>query len=451
MSMNMPLSQICQLLGLPTPEQDAMVTGMKIDSRLLEKGDLFIALKGEHVDGHQFLAQAQQAGAVAALVTEPQAHSLTQLVVQDNVLAFGAIAALWRQQCKAKVVAVTGSNGKTTVKEMVAAILAQAGKVTATKGNLNNELGVPLTLARLSQDDDYAVIEMGANHHGEIANLVALAKPHVALINNVAPAHLEGFGSIEGVAIAKGEIYAGLDIDGIAIVNADMPYGEVWQQALAYKRVIYFGLDNQADVMAKDIQLDPASSHFMVELDNQFHYINLPLPGLHNVANALAAIAIATALGISIDAISQGLASMTGVPHRLQIRRAVNESQLIDDTYNANPASFKQALATLTAMTGKHWLVLGDFGELGDDCEQIHQQMGLDAKQAGVERLFVLGEMSKLSAQAFGDGAIHFAHQEELQQLLMAELDADVNCLLKGSRFMKLDKLADALAVTGEV
>ena len=402
------------------------------------------------MDGHDYLAEARSAGASAALVSQLQDDDLPQLLVKDVVSAFGQIAAHWRQQCAVKVVAITGSNGKTTVKEMLASILGQNGKVLATQGNLNNELGVPLTLARLDKNDDYAVIEMGASQMGDIASLVAIAQPDIALINNVAPAHLEGFGDVDGVAKAKGEIFADLGPDGIGIINTDMPYVDNWKQVLADKKVISFALENDADITAQDIQLDTASSHFMVELGKQFHYINLPLTGLHNVANALAAISVSDALNIPASAMEKGLAAMKGVPHRLQLRAGLNQSQLVDDTYNANPASYKQALASLQTFSGEHWLVLGDFGELGSESKQLHQQMGEDAKQAGIKRLFAIGENSQFAAQSFGEGAVHFEDMKQLQQQLQQELTHEITCLIKGSRFMQLDKLADVLADGGE-
>lgn len=404
-----------------------------------------MALAGEHVDGHDYLAQARLAGASVALVSHRQDDEIPQLVVNDVVTAFGHIAAYWRQQCQAKVIAITGSNGKTTVKEMVAAILGQNSAVLATQGNLNNELGVPLTIARLDKFDDYAVIEMGANHLGEIARLVKIAKPDVAIINNVAPAHLEGFGDIDGVAKAKGEIFTGLVKTGVGVINADMPYGDDWRETLADKNVITFALESEAEITAKDIQLDTTSSHFMVELANEFHYINLPLTGVHNVANALAAIAICSALGIAPAQMVKGLSAVKAAPHRLQLKAGINHSQIVDDTYNANPASYQQALASLKTFSGDHWLVLGDFGELGADTKELHQKMGLDAKQSGISRLFAIGENSQFAVEAFGEGATHFDDINVLLQQLQQDLTSEATCLIKGSRFMQLDKLADLL------
>ncbi len=447
MSMYLPILEIIKLLGVDALSSDAIVTGAKIDSRAVEAGDLFVALAGEKVDGHDYLAKARESGAVAALVSVKQADELPQIVVDDVVKAFGQIASYWLQQCQPKVIAITGSNGKTTVKEMVASILRQQGKVLATAGNLNNDLGVPLTLCRLSKDDEFAVLEMGASGLGHIERLVNIAKPDVSIINNVAPAHLEGFGSLQGVATAKGEIYAGLSESGIAVVNSDMPYQGIWDESLEGKAIVTFAINSQADVMAEDTHFDVHASHFMVKLDDQFHYINLPLLGIHNVSNALAAIAICYALNVSAEAMVKGLETVQSAPHRLQLRNGINGSQVLDDTYNANQASFSQAIRVLKGYPTKHWLVLGDFGELGPDSELIHQGLGQEAKAAGVDKLLTIGEQSQLAAAAFGDAAMMFKTHRELESYLKIELDQNTTCLIKGSRFMQLDKLADVLAI----
>lgn len=451
MTWNIRLAEIAEMLDAELHGPDAVMTGSKIDSRKIETGNLFIALPGEKTDGHDFIEQAQQAGACAALVNRYIPSKLTQIVVNDVVSAYAQIARLCREKSQAKIIAVTGSNGKTTLKEMIASILAQCGNVLATTGNLNNELGVPLTLTRLNDSFDYAVIEMGANHPGEIATLVAMAEPDVAIINNVGAAHLEGFGSLQGVAEAKGEIFAGLKADGVGVINADMPYANLWKHILGARQSISFGLQQPADIAALDLQPAITGSHFMVRLDGVCHFIFLPLPGIHNVSNALAAIAVCSALKIDPEAIVKGLAAIKAVPHRLQLRQAVNNALVIDDTYNANPGSFRQALQTLMQFPGEHWLVLGDFGELGPDSASIHQQLGRDAKAAGIHRLFTVGQQSQLATSAFGDNAQHFNDKAVLEAELKHNLTNDVACLIKGSRFMKLDQLADALTVGGEV
>tara|TARA_R110001583_G_scaffold173287_1_gene327221 strand:+ start:63880 stop:65235 length:1356 start_codon:yes stop_codon:yes gene_type:complete len=449
-SLPLYLSEISAVLGCDKPVVDVAITSAAIDSRKVLLGSLFVAIAGERVDGHDYIAAARQAGASAALVSVRQHDPLPQIVVADVVQAFGSLAKFWRQQSNAKIVAVTGSNGKTTVKEMIAAILRQCGSVIATQGNLNNELGVPLTLTRISASTDFAVIEMGANHRGEISRLVDMAQPQFSIINNVAAAHLEGFGDLLGVAKAKAEIFLGLADDGVGIFNADMDFVNEWKQVLANRKSLSFALDNDADIKAKDLQLDTSSSHFMVELGGEYHYINVPLPGMHNVANALAAIAITDAMDIPAESMIKGLATMAAVPHRLQLRKGINQSQLIDDSYNANPGSYKQALATLSTFSGEHWLVLGDFGELGADSERLHTQMGSDAKNAGVKRLWTVGVQSKNACQTFGDGAQHFDDVVGLEAMLKQVITQDVTCLIKGSRFMQLDKLADSLAEEGK-
>lgn len=450
MSTPLTLHIAAKLLGLSRFDSDADISGAVIDSRQVKQGDLFVAIAGEHVDGHQYIAAARQAGASVALVSTLQNDSLPQFVVEDVVAAFGELAAYWRAKSDCRVVAVTGSNGKTTVKEMLAAILSQHHQVISTAGNLNNNLGVPLTLFRIQADTDYAVIEIGANHPGEIAALVRLASPTVALINNVSEAHIEGFGSLEGVAKAKAEIFSHLPKRGVGIFNADMAYAAQWQNMLKNQRSLTFGLGSAADITATDCQSHVTTSHFMVQIDNVFHYINLPLPGSHNVANALAAITASTALAIEAQDMISGLAAMESVPHRLQLRPGVNNATIIDDSYNANPGSYQQAIATLQAFPGQHWLVLGDFGELGADSEHIHTGLGAKAKSAGIERLLTVGTQSQLANAAFGEGAQHFADIASLRQHLESALAEDITCLIKGSRFMQLDTLADALSREGE-
>jgi len=450
MGLSMTLNQLARIVGCEERFDDIKVSGAVIDTRKIEAGNLFVALKGERVDGHDFLAQARQAGAAAALVSELQDDALPQLLVADVKQAFAQIANAWLQQCRAKVIAITGSNGKTSVKEMVSAIVRQVGPVTSTQGNYNNELGVPLTVCRVDPEDKFAVIEMGTNHPGEIAELVKIAVPDVAVINNIAPAHLEGFGTEQGVAREKGAIYAGLAATGIAIVNADMPYADIWTSMIGGRKVLRFSLENDAEIKPDYVQLDGISGHFMVKLDGISHHFSLPLPGLHNINNALAAIAVCRALSIPVDAMVRGLAGMKVVPHRLQLRDGVNQARLLDDTYNANPGSYLQALKTLAGFNGEHWLVLGDFGELGTESDAIHKQMGQQARDLGVSRLFTVGRSSRMAADQFGETAQHFEDIETLQHCLHHELHGDVTCLIKGSRFMQLDKLADQLAQEGE-
>ncbi|AFJ02042.1 UDP-N-acetylmuramoylalanyl-D-glutamyl-2,6- diaminopimelate--D-alanyl-D-alanine ligase [Methylophaga frappieri] len=449
MSLPMTLQQLATQLNGAIQVADINVTGTAIDSRKVKKGDLFIALAGEQVDGHDYLASAREAGAVAALVSRQVEDPLPQLCVADVRLAYQQLAKIWRQQSQATIIGVTGSNGKTTVKEMIHAILSQRHHVIATQGNFNNDLGVPLTLTRLKAEHQYAVVEMGINHPGEMTLLAEIAQPDIAVINNIAAAHLEGFGTLEGIAKAKGEIFVGLSKSGTAVINAGMPYQTIWKSQIGTRDQITFGLHDEAEITALDCQSTPAGSHFMVRLDDVCHFVSLPLPGPHNICNALAAIAVCQTLDVAAEDMLKGLASMKPVPHRLQIRTAATQAILIDDTYNANPGSFTEALQTLKHFSGARWLVLGDFAELGEGSEQIHQQMGEDARLAGIEKLFTVGSQSVLAAKQFGKGSQHFENIEALQEALQRQLAAGVTCLIKGSRFMQLDKLADLLVSGG--
>ena len=450
MSTQLTLNDAAELLGLESFDVNLAITGAAIDSRRVKRGNLFVAIVGDHTDGHHYISEAREAGASVALVSTLQNDRLPQLVVSDVVKMFGKLAAYWRKQCNCKVVAVTGSNGKTTVKEMLAAILSQSHVAIATEGNLNNNLGVPLSLFRIQTDTDYAIIEMGANHAGEIAELVQLACPTVSLINNVSEVHIEGFGSIEGVVEAKSEIFSSLPSDGVGVFNADMNYSQYWNNVLKEQRSLSFGLNSSADVQATDYQSYVTSSHFMVRLDEVFHYINLPLPGSHNMCNALAAIAVSKALSINVEDMASGLNSVKSVPHRLQIRRGIKNATILDDSYNANPASYEQAIATLKTFPGEHWIVLGDFGELGDQSEEIHTDLGVKAKSVGIKRLLTIGNKSRSANISFGEGATHFSDLMSIQEYLESKLSKDITCLIKGSRFMKLEKLADELAIRRE-
>ena len=450
MSAQLTINDAAELLGISSFDINVAITGAAIDSRKVKGGDLFVAIVGEHNDGHHYISAAREAGAAVALVSKLQNDNLPQLLVNDVVRGFGKLAAYWRKQCHCKVIAVTGSNGKTTVKEMLAAILSQSHYVIATEGNLNNSLGVPLTLFRIQKDTDYVVIEMGANHAGEIAGLVKLAGPTVSLINNVSEAHIEGFGSIEGVVKAKSEIYSNLPNDGVGVFNADMSYTKYWQNLLNEQTSLSFGVNSSADVRASDYQSYVTSSHFMVKIDDVFHYINLPLPGSHNMSNALAAMAVSKALSINVEDMVSGLDSVESVPHRLQIRLGIKSATILDDSYNANPASYEQAIATLKTFPGEHWLVLGDFGELGIESEVIHTNLGVKAKSAGIKRLLTIGNKSRSANSAFGEGAVHFSDLTSIQEYLESRLSKDITCLIKGSRFMQLDRLADELVIRGE-
>ncbi|MFO1430380.1 MAG: UDP-N-acetylmuramoyl-tripeptide--D-alanyl-D-alanine ligase [Candidatus Competibacteraceae bacterium] len=425
---------------------DAHITSVGIDSRQLSPGGLFVALRGANHDGHDFIAQAKQQGAAAALVSRPVAVDLLpQLRVADTRLALGRLGAAWRQRFTRPLVALTGSNGKTTVKEMIAAILRCRGRVLATTGNLNNDLGVPLTLLRLG-DEDYAVVEMGANHVGEIAYLTGLARPDVALINNAGPAHLEGFGSLDGVARGKGEIYGGLGPDGVAIINRDDVYADYWSSLAGERRVIDFGLTRPAQVSGQI--LDASCNRFRLRAFRQQIDIELPLPGEHNICNALAAAAAGLAVGAGLEDIKQGLEGMHAVAGRLQRLPGPDGITLIHDAYNANPASLAAALNTLGGEAGVHWLVLGDMAELGPNAAELHEQAGRQARQADFQRCFALGEHSRMAVRSFGPGGVHYDSAEALIQALRESLAAGPEkptVLVKGSRSMRMERIVQAL------
>jgi UDP-N-acetylmuramoyl-tripeptide--D-alanyl-D-alanine ligase len=371
------------------------------------------------------------------------------LVVDDTLHALGRLAAWHRANLPAKVAAITGSNGKTTVKEMLKAIcIAEAGEaaVLATAGNLNNEIGMPLTLLQLSPQHRYAAIEMGMNHPGEIATLTELARPDVALVNNALRAHLAGLGSVEAVAQAKGEIYAGLKEDGVAVINVDDPYAGLWWQLAGSHKVVSFGTDERADIRVRS----EGSGANRLTLSTPVGHIEatLQVPGEHNRMNAAAAAAAALALGLSREAIARGLAAYSGSKGRLQVHPCILGATLIDDTYNANPDSVAAAIAVLAAHAGLRVLVLGDMGELGPGAAELHREVGERAKAAGIDRLLALGEMSVETVAGFGEGAMHFERIEELLAEVEQALAPDTTVLVKGSRFMQMERVVNSFMET---
>lgn len=438
------LSEAAQAVRGRLQGADARFVGLSTDSRGLERGNLFVALAGERFDGHDYLDQAAAGGAAGALVSTAVTDLLPCIRVTDTRLALGGLAAAWRARFDIPLVAVTGSNGKTTVKEMLAAILGMEHQVLATRGNLNNDIGVPLTLARLGTEHTAAVIEMGANHHGEIAYLTGLARPTVALITNAGPAHLEGFGSVEGVARAKGEIYDGLGEQGLAVVNRDDAYADYWLERVQGRRVMTFGLDPRADVTAQAKPLD-VGQQLSLRTPAGETELRLPLPGRHNALNALAATAAALGAGASLAAVRSGLEAVHAVDGRLQVHRCADGIGVIDDSYNANPGSVGAALEVLAQLPGEHWLVLGDMGELGGESRQLHRDIGTRAAAAGCDRLFTLGGDAASAAEAFTGPAAHFDDFESLQAELEAQLHPGVQVLVKGSRSMRMERVVQAL------
>ncbi len=440
----MRLSEAAAMLEVPFTGADAEVLRVSTDSRTILPGDLFIALRGEKFDGGAFAAQALQQGAAGVVLDRAQAPAIAAAIrVDDTRLALGKLAAGWRARFRLPVVAITGSNGKTTVKEMLAAILrAEAGSDAAvlnTEGNLNNDIGLPLMLLRLRATHQFAVLEMGMNHAGEIDYLTHLARPDVALVNNALAAHIGFLGSLENIARAKGEIFAGLTDAGIAVFNADSAYAGLWRELNVRRSMLDFGLTPAA--IHGRYRPDGFGSMLTIALPNAELEVELRVPGEHNVMNALAAAAAAFALDVSHRSIVAGLAGFGGIKGRLQRTAALHGSTFIDDTYNANPDSVRAALAVLAQQPGRKLLVLGDMGELGSDAAAMHAQIGLAARAAGVERLLALGELTKETAGAFGAGAMHFERIQELLAELENELAPDTTVLVKGSRFMQMERV----------
>ena len=452
----MLLSRAAQILGGKLIGNDIEFSAISTDSRAISAGDLFVALQGEKFDGSRFVALSAEKGAVAALVSAGNYHGEAMpcplLLVEDTRLALGKLSGYWRDQFSIPVVGVTGSNGKTTVKEMLTAVLRVAAgsddAVLATQGNFNNDIGMPLTLLKLRAHHRYAVIEMGMNHAGEIDYLTRLARPDVAIINNAGSAHLAGLGSLEGIARAKGEIFAGLADKGIAVINADDDFAPMWRGLAAGHTIIEFAVDAPVAINAR-WQAQNFGTLIDVRTPAGNFSANLQVPGIHNVRNALAATAAAVALAVPPALIAAGLEKFSGIAGRLQRKPALCGATLIDDSYNANPASLRAAIKVLVQAQGKKILVLGDMGELGMDAARLHADMGAEARELGVNKLFALGELSGYAVKEFGAGAQHFQRIEDLLEALKPELDADCTVLVKGSRFMKMERIVKEL-VSGE-
>ncbi len=426
-------------------------SGISTDTREVIPGQLFVALSGPHFDGHEFVTHAVKKGAVAVVVAQPVDTTVPQIIVSDTQRAYAQLAANWRQQFAIPLIAVTGSNGKTTVKEMLAAIMSCKGSVLATQANFNNEVGVPRTLLGLRAEHVAAVVEEGASGPGDIAYLTAFVQPTVAIVTNAAGAHLEGFGSVDVVAKTKGEIFENLPANGVAIINADDAFVGLWQKQAEPRSMVRFSLSAESDVDAEVRGALTADGSLQMVTPAGEVQVNLPLEGRHNAANALAATAAALAAGASIADVKIGLESMQTVPGRLQRKAGIRGAQIIDDTYNANPASLHAALDVLTQCHGDRYLALGDMAELGEKAEEYHQQAGQQARKAGVSRLYAVGECSQYAAQAFGQHGQHFAAQDELISCLQDDLHKDVTLLVKGSRSAHMENVVAALSVAGTV
>jgi len=472
------LAHFAQLCGGSLKGADAPYTAVSTDTRTLGKGALFVALRGPNFDGNQFVGAALAAGAVGALVDSEQPAALSQIVVADTQAALERAGHGWREQFAIPVVGVAGSNGKTTAKEMTASILSRMGNCLATRGNLNNHIGVPLTLLRFEPANKFAVVEVGANNPGEVAHLVRIARPTVGMITNAGAEHLEGFGSIEGVARAEGEMVEGLAPTATAVINADDEFVDLWRK-LTKARVVTFGVRASADFKANDVRttIGPAGSagqsegfltHFKLVCPLGSAAVVLHMGGRHNVSNALAAAAAAAAAGAGLEQIVAGLGAMRAVAGRLQFKKALSGAWIIDDSYNANPSSMRAGIETLAELDGAKWLVIGDMAELGEYAPDAHKEIGEFARAHGVERLYAIGGLAKLAVDSFGAGAQWFPDAQALSDALARDLGgaaaggagpqagasaqvsapagvAGVRLLIKGSRVNRLERVVDML------
>lgn len=448
--MQLKLSEIAAAINGKLIGNDATVNGVSIDTRTLLPGNLYIAIKGKQFDGHDFVDKAEKAGAEALLVSRTLNSGLPQIVVNDSHLALAELAGYWRRRLPVKVAGVTGSNGKTTVKEMIAAIFATQGETLFTQGNLNNDIGVPLTLLKLTEHHRYAVIEMGANHPGEIAYTSRYARADVSVITNIGPAHIEGFGSIAGVANTKAEIIESLGPDGIAVLNRDDVFFDFWlAEKVGQRKSVSFGFAASADVRAENINthLDPQGFNTCFDLitGNGRIAIRLMLAGEHNVKNALAAAAVALQFGIGLEDIKSGLERMQPVTGRMQALHGRKGNIVIDDTYNANPASLRAALEAISQCDQPIWLAMGAFGELGSDSQTIHAEMGAMIRSLRVQRLFATGELARQTVNGFGDNGQFFESQEQLINALQQAITGKEIVLVKGSRSQKMENVVAAL------
>lgn len=445
------LSQLAQITHGELVGEDITIAAVSTDTRTIESGSLFVALVGERFDAHNFCQQAVESGAGALLVQKRLDVNVPQVIVADSKIALGEVAAWVHQTCQTPTVAITGSCGKTTVKEMVASILQQKGQVLFTAGNFNNDIGVPLTLLRSQSEDDYAVIELGANHIGEIAYTTQLVKPDIALVNNVAAAHLEGFGSLDGVKQAKGEIYQGLSAGGVAVVNLDSNGDVLWQPVLADKKVITFSQSNtQADFYASDIDIDEegkASFILHVSESSQEIELSLGIIGQHNVANAIAASIIALQMGATMEEIHSGLMHLNKVKGRVDVEQLSQSVKLIDDSYNASVPAMKAAVDLLGAFRGQRWLILGNMAELGEESLALHRQVGEHAAPQKFEHVLTYGADAKVISDLC-DG-IHFETHQDMIDYIKQHLDQTVSenhtILVKGANGARMFEVAAAL------
>ena len=443
------LSQIAQWSEGRHLGPDVTIESVSTDSRTIVPGALFVALRGENFDAHDMVAQAQLRGAAALLLHRDVATDLPRVLCADTQEALGEFAAGMQKERPAVVVALTGSNGKTSVKMLTQAILSRAGRTYFNPGNRNNEIGLPLAVIEAPEDAQFAIYEMGAGKPGDIAYLASIVPPQVALVNNIAPAHIERLGSLLGIAETKGAIYEALPDDGVAVINADDAFAPFFAQIVGSRRSFRFGIENNADVHASRIRLDAQGSRFVLHTPAGSADIVLPLPGTHSVMNALAATALSLAAGADFDAIVHGLESAEPVQGRQVSHALANGAVIIDDSYNANPGSVLAAIATLAQSGGEAWLVLGDMAELGEGAARMHAEIGENARSAGIKRVWTVGKISAAASSTFGVGAEHFNSQKQLVDALEEGLrirgGRGLRVLIKGSRSSAMDKVVTAL------
>ncbi|ATJ82193.1 UDP-N-acetylmuramoyl-tripeptide--D-alanyl-D-alanine ligase [Halomonas beimenensis] len=441
------LAEVARALGLAAPARNLPVGEIVTDTRRLAPRALFVALVGERFDGHDFLARAREAGAVAALVERRVDDPLPQLEVADTRLALGLLGRARRRAWAGPLAAVTGNSGKTTVKQMLATLLARRGETLATRGNLNNDIGAPLTLLELAPYHRQAVVELGANHLGEIAWTASLAEPRVAVITNVTGAHVGEFGGMGRIAQAKAEILASLPGDGVAVLNRDDRYFAAWASLAAPREVLDFGFSPSARLRAETLVCDALGRYaFTLFLDGRdLGRVKLALLGRHNVANALAAGAAALAMGLSPSDVVAGLEAVTPMPGRLDIVAGVKETRLLDDTYNANPGAVKAALDLLVSLPGPHWCLLGAMGELGEASDRLHAEVGEHARALGIDFLGTVGEAARPASRAFGEAGCHFDDREALTRHVLGHLPPGASVLVKGSRSAGMETVVAAL------
>ena len=453
----MTTSQLARAINADFSGSDVLFSGVSKDSRNIHPGDLYVALKGERFDGHRFLAEVAEAGAAAALVSEPQALELPQVQVADTREALGRMAAhwtrQWREKTGGKMIGITGSNGKTTVKEMCRKILVDASSddaVLSTKGNLNNEIGLPMTLLELREQHRYAVIEMGASHVGDIEYLTRIARPDVAVLNNAGSAHLEGFGSLQNIAKGKAEIYNGLNEKGVAVINEDDAFAGYWhaycEKHTRARKIIGFSMrDENADVYARAVE----GAAYRLVADGREAPLQLQVPGRHNVMNALAAAAATLSLGIELSSIAASLSSFENIAGRLSIKTAANGCKVVDDSYNANPLSVAAAIEVLAGMSDDSVLVLGDMAELGEEAPALHAEVGRQAESAGIKTLFATGKFGRYTVDAFreagGDNGFYFERKNDLIEALKEKLTGSEVVLVKGSRSAAMEEVVERI------